>query len=245
MKFNLLWNITVALFIVISGVTLFASEVDEFRERAKAMRTKAASLGKQGNNEQALRLMKESTELLEMAGKIESNSSSRFGNEAGLGIDRETFQLKDRLQDLLTKERSMREDKATDSELGKVREEIADIERALHKKHSQHAERVEHRPEFRAQIERLDRGGQRVHHLRVAAEHLKLAEEHDTAHKLMEKAEEMERDIRVAKQELTSNMRSESGHNNAGWPEVITQLKEENERLRAELRELKQNLDKR
>ncbi len=35
-----------------------------------------------------------------------------------------------------------------------------------------HSEKAEHRPEFRAQIEKLERVAQRMHHLRVAAEHL-------------------------------------------------------------------------
>ncbi len=50
----------------------------------------------------------------------------------------------------------MREERAPEQELMKVRGEIADIERALKNIQAQHAERGEHRPEFRAQIEKLE-----------------------------------------------------------------------------------------
>lgn len=244
-------NITVhskvifGLMLFVTGGALFASDVDELRERAKAMRSKAELLAEQGNKDQAHEIEKESVKLLEMAERIEAKSNGRPEQQVGIGIDIETLNLKDRLQDLLNKERSMRDQLAPDSELMKVRGEIADIERALNKIRVQHAERGEHRPEFRAQIEKLERVGQRLHHLRVAAEHLKLAEEHDLAHKLMEKAADIERDVHAAKLRLVAEMHPDSEHHEAKQPDFVAKLKEENERLRAEVRELKQNAHKR
>jgi hypothetical protein len=237
--------VILGLLLVSSGGALFASDIDELRERAKAMQTKAALLAEQGNKEEALRIEKESTKLLEMAERLQAKSSEQREKQVSLGIDSETLHLKDRLQDLLNNERTMREEQAAESELLKVRGEIADIERELHKIRSQHAEKGEHPPEFRAQIEKLERAGRRLHHLRVAAEHLKLAEEHDLAHKLMEKAEVIERDVHAAKLRLAAEMHADSEHHEAGSPDLVAKLKEENERLRAELRELKQNSDKR
>ena len=49
------------------GGVLLASESDELRERAKAMRKKASVIAEQGNKEQAERLEKEAVELLEAA----------------------------------------------------------------------------------------------------------------------------------------------------------------------------------
>jgi hypothetical protein len=247
MKFTAFTKVIFALLLFISGGTLFASEVDELRERAQAMQTKAALLAEQGNKDQAQRIQDEAAKLLEMAERLEANSSGRREKEFALGIDKEAFQLKDRLQDLLNKERIMRDEHADESELMNVRGEIADIERALKKIRDQHAKRGEHRPELRAQIEKLERVGQRLHHLRVAAEHLKFAEEHDLAHKLMTKAKDIERDLHAAKKRLAAEMQPEPEleRSKADRPEFGTQLKEENERLRAELRELKQNLDKR
>jgi DNA repair exonuclease SbcCD ATPase subunit len=234
-----------ALLLVSSGGTLFASEVDELRERAKAMQTKAALLAEQGDKEQAQRIQNEAAKLLEMAKQLETNLSGRREKEFARSIDKEAFQLKDRLQDLLNKERIMRDEHASESELMNVRGEIADIERALKKIQDQHAERSEHRSEFRAQVEKLERVGRRLHHLRVAAEHLKFAEEHDLAHKLMTKAQDIERDLHAAKKRLATEMQPELEQRNADRPEFVTQLKEENERLRAELRELKQKVDNR
>jgi hypothetical protein len=233
------------LLLFVSGGALFASDVDELRERAKAMRTKAALLAEQGNKDQAHEIEKESTKLLEMAERLEAKSNGRPEKQVGFVIDQERLNLKDRLQDLLNKERIMRDGRAPDSELMKVRGEIADIERALHKISAQHAERGEHRPEFPAQIEKLERVGQRLHHLRVAAELLKLAEEHDLAHKLMEMAADIERDLHAAKLRLAAETHADSEHHGADRPDLVAKLKEENERLRAELRELKQNSDKR
>ena len=233
------------LMLFVTGGALFASDVDELRERANAMRSKAALLAEQGDRDQAHEIEMESTKLLEMAERLEAKSNGWPEKQVGFGIDKETLHLKDRLQDLLNKERIMRDQLAPDSELMKVRGEIADIERTLNKIRVQHAERGEHRPEFRAQIEKLERVGQRLHHLRVAAEHLKLAEEHDLAHKLMEKTADIERDVHAAKLRLTAEMHADSEHHEAKQPELVAKLKEENERLRAEVRRLKQNAHKR
>lgn len=241
MKFTAFTKVIFALLLLSSGGTLFASEVDELRERAKAMRTKAALLAEQGNKDQAQRIHEEAAKLMEMAERLETNSSGKREKEFGLSIDKEAFQLKDRLQDLIHKERIMRHEDAPDSELAKVRGAIAEIEQAINKIQAQHAERVEHRHEFRAKIEKLERAGQRLHHLRVASEHLKLAEEHDLAHKLMTKAEEIERDVHAAKKRLAAEMHVDSERHDADRPDIVARLKEENERLRAELQELKQN----
>jgi hypothetical protein len=83
-----------------------------------------------------------------------------------------------------------------------------------------------------------------MHHLRVAVEHLNFAQKHDLAYKLMTKAEDIERDLNAAKKRLADEMQPELEYNKAGRPDLVLQLKEEKERLRAELRELKQNLDK-
>ncbi len=245
MKFTAIKKGIFALLLIYSGGTLFASEVNELRERAKAMRTKAAFLADQGNEDQAQRIQVEAAKLLERAEQLETNSSGRREKESALSIDKEAFKLKGRLQDLLTKERIMLNEHAADSELAKVRGEIANIEQALHKIQTQHDDRSGHRPEFRAQIEKLEKVGQRMHHLRVAAENLKLAEEHDLAHKLMTKAEDIERDVHAAKKRLAAEMHEDSERLDADRPDIVAKLKEENERLRAELRELKQKLDKR
>ena len=236
--------VMLGLFLFSNVGSIFASDIDELRDRAKAMRAKAVLLLEQGNKEHARRIEMEAEELLEIAERLEASTNGKIGKDAGPNIDREAFQLKDRLQDLLHKERSMRDGNAAGSDLQRVREEISEIERSLQKIHRQHPDKAENRPEFRAQIAKLEKAGQRIHQLRVAAEHLKLADEHDLAHKVMEKAETIERDVQAAKWRLAAEMNPELDQNK-GKPDVVAQLKDENERLKNELRELKQNFDKR
>ena len=181
MKFTAFSKVILGLLLVSRGGILFASDIDELRERAKAMQTKAALLAEQGNKEEAHEIEKESTKLLEMAERLEAKSNGRPEKEVGFGIDKETTNLKDRLQDLLNNERTMREEQAAESDLLKVRVEIADIER----------------------------------------------------------------DVHAAKLRLSAETHADSKHNEAGDPDLVAKLKKENERLRAELRELKQNADKR
>ena len=47
-------------------------------------------------------------------------------------------------------------------------------------------------------MEKMERAKQQINHLRIASEHLKLAQKHEMAHDLMRQAEEVERDIQQA-----------------------------------------------
>jgi hypothetical protein len=77
----------------------------------------------------------------------------------------------------------------------------------------------------------------------VAAENLKMAEAHDLAQKVMENVEAMDRDVQEGKKRLAAEMQKsqvgEQGQN------VLRELKEEIERLRSEVRELRQKVEKR
>ncbi len=139
----------------------------------------------------------------------------------------------------------MREVKAPKHELAEVREQISGTERQLKQIHAHHAEQGELLLEFRAQAEKLGIAGRRIHHLRVAAENLKLAEAHDLAHQLMEKAEAMEREVHEAKRRLAAEMHAAHERYGEQGPDVVWELKEEIERLRAEVNELRQKVGKR
>jgi hypothetical protein len=81
--------------------------------------------------------------------------------------------------------------------------------------------------------------------MRVAAQNLQMAEMHDVAHKIMEQAEAMERDVQNAKRQLEAEMhRGHERHGEHG-PDVVHELKQEIERLRAEVKELSQKVEKR
>lgn len=224
---------------------LLASEVDELRERAKALRKEALVMAERGHEEEAGRLKKEAVKLLEAAERIELRAKARGAEGDRPGIDNEARQLKERLQDLLAKERKMREAEAPEREIAEVREQISNTEGELRQMHARHAEPGEHHPEFRAQAEKLELASRRIHHMRVAAENLRIAELHDLAHQVMEKAGAMERDVQEGKQRLAAEMHEAHKHREAQIPDVVRELREEIERLRAEVKELSQRVEKR
>ena len=238
MQRTILSGMILGLLLLCGGVVL-ASEADELRERAKAMRKEASVLAERGNKEQAERLEKESVKLLEAAERMELKNKG----SGEPGIDKEVRHLKDRLQDLLAKEKKMREANAPEKELAAVREQIAGTERELHTIHAHHAGKGKLPPEFHAHAEKLETASRRIHHLRVAAENLKMAEAHDLAHQLMEKAEAMEREVQEGKKRLAAEM--QKAHGGEHGPDVVRELKEEIERLRAEVKELRQKVEKR
>lgn len=229
----------VSLLLFCHGGVLFASEADELRERAKALRKKASISAEQGKPDQAERLERESAELLEAAERLDLKA--RGNSEPG--IDKEGRHLKDRLQDLLAQEKKMREANASKKELAALREQIAGTERELQMIHAHHAGRGKLPAEFHAQAEKLEAAGRRIHHLRVAAQNLKMAEAHDPARQIMEKAEAMERELQEGKKRLAAEMQKAQGKEHG--PDVVRELKEEIERLRAEVKELRQKVEKR
>ncbi len=237
MQRTTLSGMIVGLLLLCGGV-LFASEADELRERAKAMRKEASVMAERGNKEQAERLEKESVKLLEAAERMELKAKG----SGEPGIDKEVRHLKERLQDLLAKEKKLREANAPEKELTAVREQIAGTERELHTIHAHHAGHGKLPPEFHAQAEKLEAASRRIHHLRVAAQNLKMAEAHDLALQLMEKAEAMEREVQEGKKRLAAEI--QKVHGGEHGPDVVRELKEEIERLRAEVKELRQKVEK-
>ncbi len=227
------------------GGVLLASEADELRERAKALRKKASISAEQGKPDQAERLERESTELLEAAERHEAKAKGRGENGDRPGIDKEVQRLKEVHQALLAKERKMREANAPEQELAEIQKQIAVSSRELHMMHTRLTGQGKLHPEFHAQAEKLETANRRIHYLRVAAENLKMAEAHDLAHQLMEKAEAMEREVQEGKQRLAAEMHK--GHERLGehGPDVVRELTEEIQRLRAEVKELSQKIEKR
>lgn len=229
------------------GEVLLASEVDELRERAKALREKASISAEQGKPDQAERLERESGELMEAAERLELKARERGGKGDRPGFEKEVQRLKERLQDLRAKEQKLLKGNAPDQELAemRVREQIVATERELKQIHAYHAGHGELAPEFRAQAEKLGNASRRIHHLRVAAQNLKMAEEHELAHKLMDQAAAMERDVHEAWQRLSTETHASPKRQGEHAPDAMRELKEEIQRLRDEVRELSQKIDKR
>ena len=125
MQRTTLSGMILGLMLLCCGGILFASEADELRKRAKAMRKEASVLAERGNKEQAERFEKEAVALLEAAEQLELKAEGRGEKGDRPDIEKEVRQLKERLHDLLAKERKLKEAKAPEKALAEVRQQIA------------------------------------------------------------------------------------------------------------------------
>jgi uncharacterized phage infection (PIP) family protein YhgE len=122
------------------------------------------------------------------------------------------------------------------------------------------------------QMAKFHKATEQVHHLRIASEHLKLAGMHEMAGDLMRRVEDIEQDLRNAKEKMAQQMRgdrvdkepprdqpqrepnrkdqperprSESrGPQNGGSQGFIDRLQEQLDQVRAENRELRMMVEK-
>lgn len=230
------------LALVFSPAALHASDVDEMRQRAKAMRKEAMELTKSGNKEEAERLMSESDGLLAKAEKI--SRENKLHDERGPKTDREIHirNIKEQLNDLLGRQKKLKQMGGAEAEQQELRALISAKESELARLHDHHAAMSKIHPAFQPQAEKLEATARRIQHLRAAAEHLKLAEAHDLAHQLMEKAEGMERELREGKQRLAEQMHS--NHRREEDSELVRELRSELERLKVEMKELRKRIEK-
>ena len=91
------------------------------------------------------------------------------------------------------------------------------------------------------QMEKFHKAAEQVHHLRIASEHLKLAGMHDMAGDLMRRAEDVEQDLRNAKEKMAQQMRGDREHRGdkeppRDQPQREPNRKDQPERPRAESR---------
>ncbi len=233
--------VVAGMLLFVYGQSLIALESDELMERAKAIRKKAAATTEQAKEASARML--EAAERLEYQAKGDGAQGERSEGET------KGRQLKERLQDLIAKARQLREANAPDQQLAEVQAEISEIERNLRTIHAKHSDQANHREyqgihrEFRQQAEKLEAASRRIHHIRVAAENLKQAEIHDVAHQLMETAENIEQDVKRAKQQLAKEIHNANAQPREHGPDAIQELRNENERLKQMVKELTRKIE--
>ena len=231
------------LMLLVCGQRLIAGEADELMERAKAIRKKAAAMTEQAKDASA--------KMLEAAERLEHQAKG--GGESGefSGLEMKSRRLKERLQDLMAKERQLREANAPDQQIADLHAEISEIEqnlRAIQTNHPDQANHLEHKGiprEFRQQAEKIEIASRRIHRIRVAAENLKQAEIHDVARQLTETAESMEKEVRRAKERLAKEIQNEKGRQNEHGPDAVQELRNENERLIEMIKELTRKIESR
>lgn len=240
-------GVVLGLLLLSGGAELSAAETDELRERAELLRKKAAVMADRGQGDAAERLERESVELLEAAERLESKGKDRKEKGERRGIGKRAGQLKEKLHALREKGRKMKEDGASEEDMAELGRHISNTERELHEIDAAHGEpdAGKQRPEFREQVEKLKIASRRIRHLRVAAENLEMAEMHDVAHQVMEKAEAMEREVQQAKERMAAEMREGQPDRERRGTDVERELREEIERLRDEVRRLSENVEDR
>ncbi len=224
------------IMLICSGGILYASDADELRQRAKAVRKEASELAERGNKEEAMRLERESEELLASAERLEMKTKRIADEGRRAGIEKEVRHHTEMLNNLLAKQQMLKA--GPESELDIVNEQIALRRRELHAIQSAVAKRGDHSPEFHVQVEKLEVAARSIRHIRVAAENLKMADLHDIAVQLMEKAASMERDVQEAKKRLAADMQNQKGGENRLDEQQA--LRNEIARLRAEVKELRE-----
>lgn len=247
MRCNLLCGVILGLFLL-AGAALAASEADELREKAKAMKKEAAAMAERGNKEEAAMVQRKAQEMLEAAERIEMKSKGK-PDQVG---DRDPRQMKERLQELLDRQRRLKEEKASEKELAQVGRQIEELENAIRKTQPpkgdgrdvrpdrpDRPDRLDRpdRPDRRGQAEKLELAQRKIQHLRAAAENLRQADMPDMAEKLTQQAEAMSREVEEARKRLAADTLDGPPQRGEASPEV-RELRAEVERLRAELKEL-------
>src|SRR5262245_21236648 len=111
MQRSFLSRLIIGFLLICQNGGLFADEADELRAKAKELRRAAGELSElrsKAVNADAVKLLKEAERLEERAKESE---------QGGSRVAKQGEQLKERLGDLLAKERKMRESKASEQEL--------------------------------------------------------------------------------------------------------------------------------
>ena len=233
----------IGLSLLFSPVMALASDVDELRQKAKAIRQEAMQLAKSGNEQEADLLLKESKMLMQKADQISEANKEQQRNNGNPAQDEHVRHIKEHINELLSQQKKLKLEGAPEPQLQEIRAMISAKENELKMIRSRQNDKPEIPPAFHPHAEKLETLARRIHHMRVAAENLKLAEAHDMAHQLMQKAEIMERELHEGKQRLAAEINN-SHHKQEGH-DIVRDLRAELEQLRREVKELRQQVEKR
>ena len=159
--------------------------------------------------------------------------------------ERNVGAIKERLTDLRAQLKNAESEGAPEDKKQQLRRQIGEVEAKLAAVAGKGGHEIP--PEFRERAEKLELTGRKIRHIRMAAENLQAAEMPDMAHELMTRAENMERDLVHAKEELMVQMKQrdeqkKQSNDSEGNPE-LNELRAQNEKLRAEVQEIRRAID--
>ena len=256
---NFVWSLASMVLVVCVSAAAWSSEADELRAKAKAVQNEAEQAAKEGRAEEAEKLFRHVKELLQAAQKHESKSEKSPNREV---------ELHQQLKALPAKEQSV--EKTKEEALAELRKHRTAMERELVELREHRERKSDPKHTGKHAPEAVEETGLRIKHIRVAVENLNAAGLHDIAEELAHKADAMEREHhqghkQIAKEspapkkfkhpeperkhELPDFLRE--GGTNVKHPESVRkdtpvdELRQELQRLRAELNELREGLKKR
>jgi hypothetical protein len=226
---------------------VFADHGNDLMIKSKKLKMEANSLREQGHPEEAERLMRQSNELRAEANRFVEQQQQEVKREIDGAardqkqghVDSDIPHLKEQLQDLMNAQRASEERNEPEEARVQRGKKIRHLEETLARFAKEPGSKpFEVPPQFRERAEKLEVAFRRLEHMRVAAENLKAAEMHDMAHEVMERSETMGRELGEAKQALANAIRESMQYRENGSTRELLELREENERLRNEMREL-------
>ena len=257
---NLVWTLASMVLVVCVSAAAWSSEADELRAKAKAVQQEAERAAKEGRSEEAEKLARVAKELLQAAQQHEPKSAKSSNRED---------QLHQQLKALAEKEQFAEKAKNEDA-VEELRKYRAGIERELIELRELREQKSGSKQIIKRASVPVEETGLRIKHIRVAVENLNAAGLHDIAEELAHKADAMEREhhqahdkfakeppspqkqkqpekrvIYVEKQPEKVFKLPEPKGKHAPEAAPVAELRQELQRLRAELNELREGLKKR
>lgn len=239
-------GILLSLIFVASNESVRASDANEIQKMmANALRQQATVLASQG-------LLEQAETFLRAAKQIEMNLEGHgvVGIHLSLAGVTEEPQIMKRLQDLLDKQRRLKQVDAPEAELNEVQEQITDIKNELKAAHARRTGRTEHSTQGRAPAEPLGTAT-RIHNLHIAVQHLQRAEAHDLARQAKEvyDREKKDWDEELRQRREAISQRPHSGDQGPDQMQAmraeIKKTHSEIEQLRSEVKALRQQVQDR
>lgn len=227
------------------AVSLLGSEADAYRQKAEAVSQEAQALLKQGRQEEAEHLQQVAKKLQQAAQEFEQWAKPPIQTVDGSKIEETHRRLGQQLGDLLAQERKLRESKAGEGDLAHVRQQIDQTERELKNLQSMREPGKHDKPQPFANKE-LAGIKQRIHHLRTAAENLEKAEMPELAKQIYDRADQFEREAIQIRERLTAETQVSftKPQKHDKKQDVLRDLQEQIEQLRAEVRSLREAIGK-
>ena len=238
-------SFAIALLLSATG-SVIASEADEYRKKAEAIKREAVELAEQGRMEEAKKLGHEAEILFKKAKYFEQNQK----DPRWLEIE----EIKKHMHRLAMEEKELSKRDDAKPRIKEIRAESEKLERVIHemmadmKAEKNPKGKVQHDKEMHHEKEAMHRDHDepmhRLENMRIAVDHLHQAGLHDIAEHVAERAEATEREIHERRMH-EERMREEQARREHGeHGEPVHEMMRHIEELRHEIGRLHEELNR-